>query len=320
MCKYHNGIFLIALLIIGLANSGCKKERIPERDMAQVFAEIFITDATIESSKLSLRYTKKDTIEYYKPIYSSMGYTEEQFNNTIQFYADNPEVLDKVLDKAINILSRIETEHLAQMTREAKEEEAQGLWEGKRNWRLPEDGKQETIEFKIPLHGSGEYTISAEVRILFKDKSINPRMVAWFHADSLNAKQDTADIQPGDTLNNKLEKADTLKTDTLQKQWVDYQTDGINRAYNLTLTLTDTTYTHIKGEIMSHSEQENDDWDKSAVINNISVYYTPPKKPWYKRGIKPAEKLVKDDSSSKKERLKPRKRIEEMDGSGIKRR
>ncbi|MFO8021239.1 MAG: DUF4296 domain-containing protein, partial [Perlabentimonas sp.] len=147
MCKYHNGIFLIALLIIGLANSGCKKERIPERDMAQVFAEIFITDATIESSKLSLRYTKKDTIEYYKPIYSSMGYTEEQFNNTIQFYADNPEVLDKVLDKAINILSRIETEHLAQMTREAKEEEAQGLWEGKRNWRLPEDGKQETIEF-----------------------------------------------------------------------------------------------------------------------------------------------------------------------------
>lgn len=312
--------FILALIVPMLLLTGCKKERIPDRDMVKVFTEIFIADATIESSKLSLRYTKKDTIEYYKPIYNNLGYTEQQFNNTIQHYIDKPEDLDKVLDKVINNLSRIEAEKLASMSKEAKEDEAQGLWEGKRNWRLPEDGKHETIEFKIPLHGPGEYTISAEVRILFKDKSINPRMVAWFHADSLDEKQGVSDIQPDDSLENEFEKADTLKTDKLQKQWVDYQKDGINRAYNLTLTLTDTIYTHIKGEIMSHSEQENDEWEKSAVINNISVYYTPPKKPWYKRGIKPAEKFVKDDSISKKERLKPRKRIEEMDGSGIKRR
>jgi len=313
--------FILALIVSTLLLTSCKKERIPNKDMVKVFTEIFITDATIESSKLSLRYTKKDTIEYYKPIYNNLGYTEQQFNNTIKHYIDNPEDLDKVLDKVINNLSRIEAEKLASMSREAKEDETQGLWEGKRSWRLPEDGKQETIEFKIPIHGPGEYTISAEVLILFKDKSINPRMVAWFHTDSLNEKPGVGNTQPDNTLKNEFEKADTLKTDTLQQQWVDYQKDGISRAYDLTLTLTDTIYTHIKGEIISHSEQENNDWEKSAVINNISVYYTPPKKPWYERGIKKsAEKFVKNDSTGKKERLNPRKRIEEMDGSGIKRR
>ncbi len=290
--------------------------------MAEVFAEIFITDATIELSKLSLRYSKKDTIEYYKPIYSNMGYTEEQFNNSIQYYTENPDALDKVLDRAINILSRMETEQLTTMSRDAKEDEKQGLWEDKSNWKLPEDGKRETVGFKIPLHGEGEYTVSAKVTVYKKDESLNPSMVAWFHSDSLNEREVYAENENIDTLINHSEKADTIKTDTSQKQWIDYRKDGVSRTVTLSLTLSDTIFTHLKGEIMSHTPQENDDWEKKAEIKNISVYFIPTRQPWYERGIKPPEVFIKKDTNSKKleKRIKTRKEIEKIHDSGIKRR
>ena len=269
MRKVFDWLFIITLLFVGLVNTACKERLIPERDMAQILTKVFIADATIESRDYALIYFKKDSIEYYKPIYTELGYTEKQFNTTLEYYIGNPERLDKVLDRVVNKLARIETEVIASMSRVAKEGEiGKGLWEGRRSWRLPRDGKHETIEFKIPIIGEGEYTLKAEIKIMLTDGSLQPQMVAWF----LNE----------DTI------ADTLIE--LQRDSVKLSRDGEFHEVSLTLSLYDTLATHIMGHVLHHQPKEGD-WKKEAEVKQIALNYTPPIIPWYRRGISPRVRI-----------------------------
>ena len=116
-----------------------------------------------------------------------MGYSDEQFNTTIDYYLEHLDELDKVLDKVVNELSRLETEkNPRNKEKEESEEELidkDNLWKGNQKWSLPKDGKQEKIPFKIPTLGTGVYTVSVSVTYFPEDESLNPELSTWFYAD-----------------------------------------------------------------------------------------------------------------------------------------
>ncbi|HZJ74163.1 MAG TPA: DUF4296 domain-containing protein, partial [Perlabentimonas sp.] len=241
--------------------SGCKKETIPENDMVLILSEVFITDAVVSTSKHSFRFSKRDSIEYYAPIYTKMGYTDEQFIATMNYFFDNPKIFDLVLDKVVNRLSVMEAELEASITKEeaittqklpvSKELpiDSMNLWDKKSVWTFPADGDQDSLHFKIPIKKLGTYTLSALVNVSPNDESIEPRTALWLTRDSSGIR-------------------DGLRMKR-------YMKGEVASDVSLSLTVTDSSYTHVEGVVLGHIPQQGD-WKKFAEVSDIEITYLPP--------------------------------------------
>lgn len=267
---------LFLLILIPIIFTSCKKSRIPDDDMVKILAQVFITDASVTTTHLSSFYSKRDTIEYYEPIYSKMGYSETQFLNTIDFYLNNYEVFEKVLDRVVNELVRLESEKdvKPELTKVEEPKVKENLWDRKTSWTFPQDGNQEMLWFKIPVKGLGSYTISADVKVNPNDESLNPEMKVWFFADD--------GTEDGFILNQRSHQ---------------YYKDGKFVKASITSLLSDTTISHFAGYVMNHAPFTGS-WVKSAEIKNIMIEYKPlPTTPKALRTLKGTEILEKKKTS-----------------------
>ena len=255
MCKQKISTLLLVVLLT-FSFAGCKQETIPDKDMVKILAEVFITDAIVSTSHYSYKFSKRDTIEYYKPIYSQLGYTDKQFANTIDYYFENPKEFDRVLDKVVNYLAQVEAEHKARMLQDKEEQmdevkfarDPKNLWELNESYKFPDDGDQDSLFFRIPIMGDGNYRLTAMVKVLPNDESIDPYAAIWFARDSSGIRYNVSKQQ--------------------------YSKSGRDMGLSLTLTLRDSAYTHIEGVIMGHIEQDGD-WKKFAEVRNLRIAYTP---------------------------------------------
>ncbi len=244
----------ILTILMAVFFISCKDKLIPEKDMVSIMVHVFLTDATVSNPQVGSLYQKKDSIEYYQSIYEPMGYSTEQFKNSINYYIKNPEMLDQLLDKVINELSQIETKlntELNSLKQKSTEANLKNLWKSKKTWKLPNDGKQGSIDFKIELIGLGEYIISADVTVYKKDESKIPAMAAWFYYDD-----------------------GTTEGIMIGEKFVYYSKDGKTRNVSLTLTVVDTLTTHLMGSLMYHQAKDGE-WKKHAEVKNISITYNP---------------------------------------------
>lgn len=249
-------LFSIGLLM--LIQLGCKEKYIPNKDMVNILAEVFITDAITSTSYLAQKLSRKDSIEYYEPIVDKYGYTEGEFIYTINYLMDNPSEFEKLMDKVVGQLSIIETEKAQLISRkldkkeikEEQEDQEDNLWANKRNWKLPEDGSDERLFFKVPTQGEGLYSVTAKVIVKPEDQSVEPSMHVWFYTEA--------------------EPPDFRFTPKQEK----YLKDGEERTVILRCMLTDTTMTHFMGYILDHQPRSGK-WTKYAEISKISIKFTP---------------------------------------------
>jgi hypothetical protein len=245
--------FLLLIVTVSLLNSCGSKKIIPENEMVDILVKSFLSDATSISPHLSRPISKIDTINYYAWAYEPLGYTEQQFEEALTYYTSNPELLNKILDKVINELSRLETEMGTKLVtpEEAFGEASQNLWTDKTSWFLPSDGPQHADKFKIPSLGVGVYTLSAEVKVFADDESKNPRMTMFFYYDDGSQHGNRSSIKN-----------------------VSYSKDGESRLVTIENILRNPDVTHIMGWVMDHSGQEGK-WSKHAEVTNIFLKFTP---------------------------------------------
>jgi hypothetical protein len=256
MASLWNKNLLISTCLASILLVGCEEKLIPEKDMVPIFVEVFITDAVVSTANFSQEFTRRDSIDYYKPIYSKFGYTETQFTKTIEYYLSKPDALDKILDKVVNELAKLETinqQKMSQPERQVAKDVriSKSLWKGRKNWTFPINGTQETIEFEIPFEGPGIYSASAEVKVLPKDESIDPEMTIWF------------------TVLN--EFSESVKVEEKSKLYVK---DGLTRSITLTAMFKDTTALLFAGRIMNHKPKSGA-WEKQSQVSNIIIMYKP---------------------------------------------
>ena len=245
---------LASLLLTTILLASCSKsDIIPEEDMVKILVKTFITDATTISPHLGQPISKKDTINYYAQAYESLGYSEDVFEKSLEYYACNPDILNEILDKTISELAKKETEMGSQNTEvsSTSNDPIANLWTEKNMWYFPEDGKQNAINFKIPVVGTGIYIISAEVKVFSDDESKNPRMTSFFYFDDGSQNGSRTSIK-----NRMYIKDDQVRVVTIEN------------------ILTNTQVTHIMGWVMDHSNQEGD-WSKHAEVANITLRYMP---------------------------------------------
>ena len=96
--------FALALLI-GLAScSGGRDKVIPRAKLAEIYAEMLVTDQWITSTPGVRR--EADTSLVYEPILEKYGYTSADYRKSVDRYMDDPERFSRILRTSADILEK----------------------------------------------------------------------------------------------------------------------------------------------------------------------------------------------------------------------
>ena len=96
--------FALAFLI-GLAScSGGRDKVIPRAKLAEIYAEMLVTDQWITSTPGVRR--EADTSLVYEPILEKYGYTSADYRKSVDRYMDDPERFSRILRTSADILEK----------------------------------------------------------------------------------------------------------------------------------------------------------------------------------------------------------------------
>jgi hypothetical protein len=244
-----NLIAWFMLCTIILSCSGVKRKYlIPEKKLISIIVDMNIADGITFQYSPGMKRMNLDSAAVYGWVLEKHDVTKAQFDSTIAYYTKHPDRLDRIYEKVIASLSKMESE-----IKEAEKEEALKrkitIWEDPRNYMLPDDGRINRINFSVPVKGPGEYTITAQIKVFRDDESIAPRINAFFWYD------------------NGTEEGyrDHFKSVSIKRN------EELN-TYSVSKQLREKDVTHIKGYIYNHSNQDTL-FLKHAFIGGIKITY-----------------------------------------------
>ena len=217
---------------------------IDKKTLENIIFDLHYYDAILRESPPDKRFHLSDSIDPSSLVFKKYEISKKQFDSTILYYAESPEILDNIYDNVIDRLNILEVEVEQNLLNNKKEI---NLWPKKKRWTLPADGKKETIKFSIPLKGTGIYELSADIKIYDDDESQEPQMILYLWYDH-KTKEGVSE----QSYESKIEKNNQFTTYTL----------SVNRK-NL-------KFTHLRGEILNHS-QKSGEWEKHIEVKNIRL-------------------------------------------------
>ncbi|HPD95398.1 MAG TPA: DUF4296 domain-containing protein, partial [Tenuifilaceae bacterium] len=126
-------------LLLGLlfTLSACtNKDIIPKKDMVEILKKMYLTDGVINVVNNGKLFAK-DTISYYEPILKQYGYSKEQFDSSLKYYAQKAEALDKIMDQVIIELTQIDDQvDLQHNIQDSAIADSLNLWPLKTTWNM----------------------------------------------------------------------------------------------------------------------------------------------------------------------------------------
>jgi hypothetical protein len=232
-----------------------KSEIIPREELIPILVEMHLTDGLQLIPGIRAKYPGRDSISNYQDVLMFHGFNKVSFDRTIKFYEDDPEKLDDLYEEVISELTKLQSE-IQQSTREMVPEDMMtDLWSQKSVWHLPDDGRINPIEFKIPVPGPGKYMLNTTIRMHQDDQSIEPRVTAffWFDDGSETGFRIPFDSSP-------------------------INKNGKIGVHSLSLNLENNRVTHLSGFLLDHNPQIGN-WEKHADVLNVKVQYIHTKTP-----------------------------------------
>ena len=103
---------LIILIVLSFSVNSCKKKNefiIPRDEFIDVMVEVHILDGIMGETKERKKFAKLDSVDYYDALLKSHGYTREQFDSSITYYSKDLRSFDKIYQKVLARLNRMET-------------------------------------------------------------------------------------------------------------------------------------------------------------------------------------------------------------------
>lgn len=99
----HIPLLLVFLLLLA-ACGGRKGRVIPEKKMAALYADMFLSDQWLKENKEAR--ASADTTLFFDPVFEKHGYTFADYEKSIEYYSAEPEVLSRIIDSASASLKR----------------------------------------------------------------------------------------------------------------------------------------------------------------------------------------------------------------------
>lgn len=225
-----------------------RKMLIPDDRLAEILTDTYLTAGMMDLFTLRDTWAQRDTLQNYTDVIESHGYTYEQFEATMRYYfTGKPRKLSKIYDKVTGNLLELETKVMTEQNPASPSE--RNLWTGKPDYRMPEDVTRDPVWFDIAADRPGEYILKADIRVFEDDKSLNPRVTAYFsYRDSTGE-----------------EKRDYWQEVFLEK-------DGMFRNVQINKAIDSIPGARLRGWLLNHDNQPGK-WEKHARIANIRVVH-----------------------------------------------
>jgi len=242
-------------LLLGLlfTLSACtNKDIIPKKDMVEILKKMYLTDGVINVVNNGKLFAK-DTISYYEPILKQYGYSKEQFDSSLKYYAQKAEALDKIMDQVIIELTQIDDQvDLQHNIQDSAIADSLNLWPLKTTWNMAVDHTQNpSLGFELPLKGQGEYLLSFDTQFFPDDSSKDCRLYVFFYLD------DKTSIG--------------VRTSPI---FANYTKDGEIHHRRYVFKLENTLATHLKGWLYDNANG-NEEFNRHAIFSNLRVIYKP---------------------------------------------
>jgi len=97
-------LLVFAVVLCSLLSCGRKARIIPEKKMASIYAEMFLADQWVQDDMS--RRKKADTSDFYGTIFKDYGYSFKDYDASVNYYLANPEKYVKVMELAVEKLSK----------------------------------------------------------------------------------------------------------------------------------------------------------------------------------------------------------------------
>ena len=183
MFKY--GIIIGVLLVFGCNNENKirKRDILKKKQFVSVLIDIHKADGIIQFKNLQAKNKATDSVSLYNFVLKKHHISREKFKKTVDYYAVHNEdyliIYDSVQSffnkKEKNLQIAADKDRLEEI-RQEKLKDTTELWNLKKEWNLPEDGKKNPIPFKLIIQKQGKYILKARIRIFSDDRSVNQRM------------------------------------------------------------------------------------------------------------------------------------------------
>ncbi len=225
-----------------------KKYLIPEKVLVPLLVDLHMADGIGAAQRVLPLPENLDSTVLYNSVFEKYRVSREEFDSTMTYYTNHPDNLNKIYEKVLAELSRLESE-LKDMEIEQEIKKQTVIWKDTNNYTLPADGRTNRIEFNVPVKSTGKYTIYAQIKVFKDDESLNPVINAYFWYDN-------------GTANGHREHFRTIPV----KQ------DKILNSYSVSNKLNNPKITHIKGYIFDHSNEDSL-FTKHAYITGIKIVH-----------------------------------------------
>jgi len=242
---------LIFLLFTTLLLFSCSKKEektyLSKDDFTRILFDIHLTDGVLTSKNIVARGKDYRPSFYYNSIYKKYDITPEQFDSCVSFYTQNSDLYEKIYERVIDSLNRMETQFRIALKDSLVVRDTVNLWKGRRRASLGR-GRHKDLSFSIPITEMGIYTVRATVKRFKDDQTEKPILMAYFW------------------------KEDSLK----QGERIYFDSIPINRSeeflrYETQLEYSDSTYKELRGRIIAWSNPDSN-FTQHIELKDIMIF------------------------------------------------
>jgi len=242
------------VLLIALATS-CNRERrkylIPADQMVDVIADMHLADAIALNNEPRYSGFELDSATLYQSVFDKYGVTRAMFDSTLSYYSARPQQFQTIYTQVTAKLNLMLQDALDNPEPEPELEKTELIWEGTSIYALPEMGENNKVEVDIPIKSTGDYTLTATIKVYTDDQSLDPRISLYYWYD--DGSENGYRVNFDDVVLPK---------------------DGNQHEYNVPMVQSNPLVTHIKGFILNDSNSDTL-YRKHALVSEIKVTYIP---------------------------------------------
>ena len=242
---------IIFLLLATLLTFSCSKKEektyLSKDEFTRILFDIHLTDGVLTSKNIVTRGKEYRPSFYYNSIYKKYNLSPRQFDSCVIFYTQNSALYEKIYEKVIDSLNRMETQFRIALKDSLIVRDTVNLWKGRRRVFLAR-GRREDLSFSIPVSEMGIYTVRAKIKRYKEDRSEKPFLDAYLWKD------------------DSLKKSERIFFDSIP---ISYSEDFVS--YETQLELSDSTFKELRGNIISWSNVDSN-FTQRVDIKDIMIF------------------------------------------------
>lgn len=113
-----------------------EKTYLSKDDFTRMLFDIHLTDGILTTKNIVSRGKEYKPSFYYNSIYKKYNITPSQFDSCVAFYTQNSALYEKIYEKVIDSLNRMETQYRMALKDSLVVRDTVNLWKGKRKYFL----------------------------------------------------------------------------------------------------------------------------------------------------------------------------------------